>query len=373
MLYNDFKFLNYWKTKHKLSKIEELMTRLLADANIKLGRIDNLISSINIIMDKPDNLDLPDLIVKDIILTDLGSGVYDIAYIVKNIGLNTASTCFGSISYGNDKHVSSIPALNKDSEITIHSTWYYDPESDSVNFDLTATADYYGTVEELREYNNTLTKTFFNKIPLFIPVTTIPVPPPLPPPLPSPLPPPPPASKAYIIVHCHNPEGIEIGGEVFDNFISTGGNTILTGIGTHIINVKFNGMTSSQTVNLINGQILELIFTFPRISFEGNMFPYIFYPAGTKDKDSFYFFPQPTYVASGSLPEYPQEFLRYYIEQNIQYGWSAGTLKFQNTLSNTWSLAFEVPFTSENFKISSVPYWGSYFPLSTIQIINRGI
>ena len=108
-MYEDFKFLNYWQTKHKLNKLEELMSRLLADAKIKARRIDNL--KLPTIGRIDEGITLPDLIVKDITLTDLGDGVFDIAYIVKNNeGQKTESTCSGRISsLGIGNKISVIP------------------------------------------------------------------------------------------------------------------------------------------------------------------------------------------------------------------------------------------------------------------------
>ena len=50
--YNDFKSLNFWKTKRKLEKLDNLISRMRADAVIKSERIDNLILSLKKITDK---------------------------------------------------------------------------------------------------------------------------------------------------------------------------------------------------------------------------------------------------------------------------------------------------------------------------------
>jgi len=74
--------------------------------------------------------------------------------------------------------------------------------------------------------------------------------------------------NANIIVHAHNPEGKEIGGvTVYDNGTSIGsaGSTPITILsGHHTINVKFNGMTLTQVIDILNGETRELIFTFTR-------------------------------------------------------------------------------------------------------------
>jgi hypothetical protein len=51
-MYDEYKSQNFWKSKHKLDKIESLIARMRADADIKSARIDNLIDSIKIINNK---------------------------------------------------------------------------------------------------------------------------------------------------------------------------------------------------------------------------------------------------------------------------------------------------------------------------------
>lgn len=53
-MYEEFKSLNFWKSKHKLDRIESLIFRMRADAIIKSARIDNLIASLNMITEKND-------------------------------------------------------------------------------------------------------------------------------------------------------------------------------------------------------------------------------------------------------------------------------------------------------------------------------
>ncbi|MFA5144017.1 MAG: alpha/beta hydrolase [Candidatus Omnitrophota bacterium] len=94
---------------------------------------------------------------------------------------------------------------------------------------------------------------------------------------------------SYIIVHVHNPEGIEIasipngvdtvssdgsqGAEIYDgdNFIAGGAyNTgthckpIEISSGSHTIKAKFNGMTKEEDVTLDPGQTKIVVFTFQR-------------------------------------------------------------------------------------------------------------
>ncbi|MDO8489647.1 MAG: hypothetical protein Q7S42_06040, partial [Candidatus Omnitrophota bacterium] len=89
-------------------------------------------------------------------------------------------------------------------------------------------------------------------------------------------------SSANIIVHCHNPEGKEIGsikgldqGSVGiydgDALIGSGaydanthGKPISIPSGSHTIKAKFNGMTMVQNIDIAGGATQELTFTFTR-------------------------------------------------------------------------------------------------------------
>lgn len=87
---------------------------------------------------------------------------------------------------------------------------------------------------------------------------------------------------ANIIVHCHNPEGKEIASiqgvgqssvEIYDGntligygaYNSTTHNQPITiSAGSHIIKVKFNGITMEQNINISEGETQVLTFTFER-------------------------------------------------------------------------------------------------------------
>ncbi|MDQ1354340.1 MAG: hypothetical protein QG657_4649, partial [Acidobacteriota bacterium] len=90
------------------------------------------------------------------------------------------------------------------------------------------------------------------------------------------------AQKSYIIVHTHNPEGIEIASiegmptncvQVYDNdnLIAYGAKDAEThnqataiSSGVHTIKVKFNGMTKEQVLTLKANEKKSLTFTFDR-------------------------------------------------------------------------------------------------------------
>jgi hypothetical protein len=92
------------------------------------------------------------------------------------------------------------------------------------------------------------------------------------------------AQGTKIIVHCHNPEGVEIasiqgmerqGVEIYDgdSLIGYGAYDSLThnqpisiSGGTHTIKAKFNGMTEEKIVALNPNETQTLIFVFPRTS-----------------------------------------------------------------------------------------------------------
>lgn len=91
--------------------------------------------------------------------------------------------------------------------------------------------------------------------------------------------------NSYIIVHVHNPEGIEIGmipgigqtGVVIydgDNSIGCGAYDAKTlnkplsiSSGTHNIKVRFNGITKEQSVSVDSGETKDVIFTLERINY----------------------------------------------------------------------------------------------------------
>ena len=88
--------------------------------------------------------------------------------------------------------------------------------------------------------------------------------------------------NSYIIVHAHNPEGVEIGSiqsmgqnsvQIFDGdtYLGSGcydaqshNNPFTISPGAHTIKVKFNGMTLEENMDLLSDRTKVLIFTFPR-------------------------------------------------------------------------------------------------------------
>jgi pimeloyl-ACP methyl ester carboxylesterase len=97
------------------------------------------------------------------------------------------------------------------------------------------------------------------------------------------------SDTAYIIVHAHNPEGVEINSidwwygslirsweesvQIYDGDNALGpapydtathGRPIAISPGTHVIKAKFNGMTLEQEINIPAGATNEIVFTFER-------------------------------------------------------------------------------------------------------------
>jgi hypothetical protein len=91
---------------------------------------------------------------------------------------------------------------------------------------------------------------------------------------------------AYIIVHAHNPEGVEIASihgmnplcvQIYDgdNLIgygayneATNNKEIAVSAGTHTIKARFNGITEEQSSTLDPGETKVLTFTFKRTEFD---------------------------------------------------------------------------------------------------------
>lgn len=88
------------------------------------------------------------------------------------------------------------------------------------------------------------------------------------------------AETSYIIVHAHNPEGVEIASiegmsqssvEIYDGGTPIGYGAynaethnipIAISPGTHTIKAEFNGMTKEQTITLNPGETKVVTFTF---------------------------------------------------------------------------------------------------------------
>jgi len=92
--------------------------------------------------------------------------------------------------------------------------------------------------------------------------------------------------NSYIIVHAHNPEGVEIGSIQWmgqysvlifdgDTYIGSGcynsqthNNPIAIPAGAHTVTAVFNGMTLEQSIIVAVGEIQTLTFTFTRTNFD---------------------------------------------------------------------------------------------------------
>ncbi|MDD5595088.1 MAG: hypothetical protein PHY94_02465 [Candidatus Omnitrophica bacterium] len=95
-------------------------------------------------------------------------------------------------------------------------------------------------------------------------------------------------NNAYIIVHCHNPEGYEINSiqgvmsstcrsVIYDGNISLGlgaynnqthNQPILVSKGSHLIKAVFNGITKEETIDLKPNETKTIVFTFERTDFD---------------------------------------------------------------------------------------------------------
>jgi hypothetical protein len=265
-MYEDFKFLNYWKTKHKIDKLTEMARRLVNDLEMKRNRMFTIESSIKTLQDylnKTTIANQTDLIVTEIIPTIY----YNYAHfdvIIKNIGDIASLSCTLTITISSGMTYDiALPALNVNETHIAECIFYFNGSGASETYTLSAVADSSHVNNEITIVNNTKTISFDAKTAY--------------------------AFKTGVVVHCHNPEGKEInsitgmsgGGYefamIYDDDIPIGWGAYDSNTnnavhqleaGMHLINVRFNGMRLNQFVEIKVNEISILTFTFTRVSFD---------------------------------------------------------------------------------------------------------
>jgi len=288
-MFEDFTVLHYWKTKHKIKKICEMITRLgieiagvsatgsllrgnrFASLSSKLEKIDKSLENASKEINKIDEQleeqvrtsKKADLIISSITYETKG-GVIVFYITVKNVGTEIAGASVTELLIGNNKKIYSIPSLGVNESYTFNA-YQANSGTNIQEFTVVATADKFNQVEETNENNNIKRITVEAKI---IP------------------------NKAYVMVHCHNPEGFEINSiEAHDTpwgfyrpydakFVVNG--HLFFGAATEAEHLRviqipanvdieiigsFNGMQKYKTVNLEEGVTEIVEFVFERTNF----------------------------------------------------------------------------------------------------------
>lgn len=242
-MYENFKILNFWKTRQKLKKLESLITRMKSDVIIDSNKIDYLINSFNILNKTFDNVqhqsmtNIPYPLVPPlspsqyppIIPIPPVENTYIYCDCKDNNGNNVLANIYdGSTLIGNSNSLIAVTA-------GIH---IIRAEYDGKIIQHTVTVNSGETLILYFIFDGTM--------------------------------------NTEIIVHGYNPEGKEINNiylhnnqvQVLENdsFIGFAGNTpIIVGEGSHELACRFNGMiTSNQVINIISGETYILDFEFTR-------------------------------------------------------------------------------------------------------------
>ena len=303
-MYNDFLFLNYWKSHYKIKKIREMLNRLLGGALYGgsgyadlLNRLNNLEIAFPLFMQRMKDYQrkgwynnfkkkrppteevevLPDLVVSNIAIETRDHYAL-ISVTVKNVGEAIAggSTLKIAIDGASEfDELRGIPALDTNEEATVTISYPYDSETGNPKtYSVTCTVDVNNVVEEENEGNNILTGTFSayeryeeNN--------------------------PPASGEGYVYLHMHNPEGVEINSLTgVDNTSASldvhgltpntpsgypyaygahneathlsKGDILQLPVGNYIFTGKFNGMEISRQVTIADGQVQVQIFNFSR-------------------------------------------------------------------------------------------------------------
>lgn len=279
-MFEDFLNLNYWKINNKLSKIRELINRIgkeiLPDTGFIFGEIERITERLNRLDPLIQNLGgwinperkspsepgggepeeppveelLPDLIVDEIKVVDEDNYI-DFEIIVKNQGKADSGDCILNVVIPSEEESNvdlNIPFLEIGETITLHHQYSFDKDSPlpRESKSIITTTDSTYIIKESNENNNTQTCQF-DVLP----------------------------QKVGLIVHIHNPEGLEIGSIVGSSDITLshgiipidkathGIPTILTP-GNYTITVQFNGITIETPLTIEANICYEVFFTFPR-------------------------------------------------------------------------------------------------------------
>lgn len=263
-MYEDFKFLNYFKTAHKIKKIKELIDRLFADTKRKLARIDSIEQAIHDLKNRLDNIKIEknfaDLTITSIVPTYYSNWV-GFKITVKNMGEVASTVCKLKVDLEELSDTLDVPALNVNESIILNFSYPYNPSGTEKLATLTANVDVNNEVMEINEENN------IAKLECIIKTD----------------------NRTGIIVHVHNPEGIEINSikhtcqssyyyqyspriYINDTFIHYGASNIIEhnnvdilSPGVYTIKVTYNNMIQTKTVEVFNNKINTVIFLFNRV------------------------------------------------------------------------------------------------------------
>lgn len=256
-MYDDFKFLNYWRTRRKLKKIREMISRLSADIKFKRIRIDSLNFTFDILEKRLNNLilNLPDLTILSITYNTFTNHI--IFYVtVKNIGKETSIECNLRNTIDTFIEDITVPELEPEASIVLDFSFVFNPASGNQSYNMISEVDSQHIMDELNEDNNILHTSFIGKEQYV---------------------------GTFIVVHCHNQEGKEINSitdmssanmakiYVDDVFVAYGARNsfehfapISVTAGFRTVRVDFNGYSSSQYIEIIDGHTYNLMFEFTR-------------------------------------------------------------------------------------------------------------
>jgi len=270
-MFEDFLFKNYLRTDNKLKKTRKLINRIYGDYKNKSFRFEKLENSLKNLekvfksleqLEEVTVTDLPDLIVQSIIPT-YHDHYISFAITVKNQGTQPADPSTLNVIIESINEDLSIGILAAGESQTVNLVFAFDPSGDSQIYNALATADAGNVIEETDETNNTRDRSVSAKSQYT-----------------------PSEGKAYVIVHCHSPEGKEIGSITGASTPSIERNGVPIGTGatdeaSHAIPISidpgvvtissiFNGMTKSTSITIVEGETRQIIFTFSRTTQELN-------------------------------------------------------------------------------------------------------
>lgn len=266
-MYNDFKFKNYKQTNHKIRRLRELVDRLYGDYEYKKKLINEI--NLKIKINLPSEANLPDLTITNITSIDKGH-YFEFTITIQNIGeVATTEETNLVITILDQETELIVPALDVDETVDRYTSFPYDPAAvDTYSLNVNSEVNEERNIEESNYENNILAKDFIIKEKF---VTT------------------------GLIVHAHNPEGIEIGslenqifnhppapwifgGEVYINDVliyptpynEETHNFVITTIppispGLKTVKVRINNIIMQKSVTFIENQVSVVYFVFPRI------------------------------------------------------------------------------------------------------------
>jgi hypothetical protein len=270
-MYNDFKNLNYNQTDHKIRKIRKMVDRLYGDFEYKKHLIADLNKQLKIEINLPSEANLPDLTITNISAIDKGH-YFEFTITIKNIGViaTTEETNLITTIEGEEVELT-VPALDVDETVDRYTSFPYDPDAvDTYSLNVNSEVNEERNIEE-RDYSNNIKNQSFEIKDNY--------------------------TQTGVIVHVHNPEGVEIGtiqigdgqgGDLaliyIDNVFSAGSasdpfgtdhNIVIPCLsGNRQIKIDLNGQIYTQNVNVIENEISIVTFVVSRnstqITFEGD-------------------------------------------------------------------------------------------------------